>query len=365
LQLFNLQGPRSSENLDFGERSSDTLHRKEAIMAQDITAVRRVLKHAEQTLHSRPNVVATGIGYKLAQDVRTDELSIVCSVTRKLPSSGLSTAELVPATIEGVATDVVQTGRLHAFQSRTGRHRPAPGGVSIGHRDITAGTFGCLVKRAGETFILSNNHVLANSNDAEPGDPILQPGPADGGQTATDSIAVLEYFVPIRFTAPELPSECPTARTVIAALNAICLGIGSETRYRIVSLQTEDNFVDAAIARPMSPADVSDEILEIGVIRSAAEAQLGTAVRKSGRTTGLTSGEILQTDVTADVSYGGGRVARFADQLLAGPMSQGGDSGSAVLDEDDRLIGLLFAGSDTTTVINRIGHVFSALGVSV
>ena len=45
-------------------------------------------------------------------------------------------------------------------------------------------------------------------------------------------------------------------------------------------------------------------------------------------------------------------------------MSQGGDSGSAVLDDDDRLVGLLFAGSDSTTVINRIEHVFSALGIS-
>jgi hypothetical protein len=44
-------------------------------------------------------------------------------------------------------------------------------------------------------------------------------------------------------------------------------------------------------------------------------------------------------------------------------MSQGGDSGSAVVDAGTNLIGLLFAGSDTTTIINRIEHVFSALQV--
>jgi V8-like Glu-specific endopeptidase len=46
-------------------------------------------------------------------------------------------------------------------------------------------------------------------------------------------------------------------------------------------------------------------------------------------------------------------------------MSQGGDSGSAVLDEKNQLVGLLFAGSDTTTIINRIENVFSALGVTL
>ncbi len=88
-------------------------------------------------------------------------------------------------------------------------------------------------------------------------------------------------------------------------------------------------------------------------------------VTKSGRTTGLTTGEILQVDVTVDVQYGAGRTARFTDQLLAGPMSQGGDSGSAVLDAQHRLLGLLFAGSANSTIINRIEHVFAALQVSL
>ena len=88
-------------------------------------------------------------------------------------------------------------------------------------------------------------------------------------------------------------------------------------------------------------------------------------IQKSGRTTGLTTGEILQVDVTVNVQYGAGRIAQFTDQLLAGAMSQGGDSGSAVLDEQKRLTGLLFAGSDNTTIINRIENVFAALGVTL
>jgi hypothetical protein len=92
---------------------------------------------------------------------------------------------------------------------------------------------------------------------------------------------------------------------------------------------------------------------------------LGLALKKSGRTTGFTTGEIQQVDVTASVQYGPGQIARFTDQLLAGAMSQGGDSGSAVLNDDNRLVGLLFAGSENTTIVNRIEHVFSALGVTL
>ena len=137
------------------------------------------------------------------------------------------------------------------------------------------------------------------------------------------------------------------------------------TVYQIVNIKAWDNLVDAAIARPRDPADVTDQILDIGTIQGAAEASLGTTVKKSGRTTELTTGQILQVDVTADVQYGAGLTARFTDQLLAGPMSQGGDSGSAGLDNDNRLGGLLFAGSEHTAIINRIPNVFTGVGGSV
>lgn len=332
-------------------------------MPEDLAAARSILRTARHDLMARPNVLATGVGYKTIQGRPTPTLSIVCSVERKVSAAALSPAELVPPAVDGIPTDVVPTGRIRAFQPRTARHRPAPGGVSIGHRDITAGTLGCLVKRAGQVVILSNNHVLANSNAAERGDPILQPGPIDGGRFPADHIANLEDFVPITFVEP--PSECRFASGVIALLNAACWLIRSQTRYRIVSVQATDNLVDAAIARPLNAQDVSPEILEIGRIQGQAPGELGLAIKKSGRTTGLTTGEIQQVDVTVMVQYGAGRVARFTDQLLAGPMSQGGDSGSAVLDTNNRLVGLLFAGSDSTTIINRTEHVFSALGLSL
>jgi hypothetical protein len=330
----------------------------------DLTSTRDILKENRSRLHRLANVVATGIGYKVSQGQKISTLSIVCSVAKKLPVSELSTQDLVPKTVNGIPTDVVETGRIRALQSPTDRFRPAPGGVSIGHRDITAGTLGCLVKKNGQIMILSNNHVLANSNDAQPGDPILQPGPHDGGTFSNDHIADLHEFVPIVFLGPE-PDGCPIASKVASFLNRLAQAVGSDSRLQVVQIQAGENLVDAAIARPLNEQDVIGEIREIGTIQGLAEGELGMSIKKSGRTTELTSGEVLQTDVTVSVSYGTGLTASFTDQLMAGAMSQGGDSGSAVLDAGNHLIGLLFAGSDNSTIINRIQNVFSALGLTL
>jgi hypothetical protein len=265
--------------------------------------------------------------------------------------------------VDGIPTDVIQTGIFRALQDPTKRHRPAPGGVSIGHRDITAGTLGCLVKKNGQPVILSNNHVLANSNAAAIGDPILQPGPYDGGRFPDDHLAELQEFVPIQIIG--LPSDCQTATAVAGMLNWIAGLLGSSVRLQATEQQAGENLVDAAIARPLRAEDVSGDILQIGTIQGTAEGELGLAIKKSGRTTGLTTGEIQQVDVSVNVQYGEGKVALFVDQLMAGPMSQGGDSGSAVLDNENNLVGLLFAGSDTNTIMNRIQNVFSALNLTL
>jgi hypothetical protein len=327
-----------------------------------INLARTVKQEHIDLLLGKPNVVACGVGFKESEGVVTDEPCVVVGVTKKVPLAQLTAQAVVPKVLtQEVKTDVVEVGHIRAFQGPKDRLRPAPGGVSIGHHAITAGTLGCLVTKFNQTYILSNNHVLANSNDAEAGDAIFQPGPHDGGTTA-DQIGTLAEFVSIDFG--DAPPTCGLASGVETLLNAVARATGS--RHRIMAFQESPgtNLVDCALALPTSPDLVSKEILNIGVPKGAREATLGTAVQKSGRTTGHTTGQIIQIDVTVQVAYGT-RVATFTDQLMAGAMSAGGDSGSAVLDNEGYVVGLLFAGSETTTIINPIQAVLDALNVQI
>jgi hypothetical protein len=331
-------------------------------MNNEILKVREIRRTIGEPMLENPNVVAIGIGYKTVAGKITTTPSIIYSVKKKLPASTLSKKEIIPSAYEGIPSDIIETGIIRAY-SNIDRVRPAPGGVSIGHISITAGTLGCLVKKNNEVFILSNNHVLANSNDATLGDPILQPGQYDGGTFPADHIANLYQFVPISFVLDQ--GHCSVATVIANCLNALARLVNSKTKFKIVSTRAVYNLVDAAIAKPLNDSDVSNEILEIGTIQGSVSGELNMDVKKSGRTTGLTTGVITQIDVTTTVNYGDSRIGMFKDQLMAGPMSQPGDSGSAVLTNDNRLVGLLFAGSDTTTIICRIENVFAALGVTV
>ena len=58
-----------------------------------------------------------------------------------------------------------------------------------------------------------------------------------------------------------------------------------------------------------------------------------------------------------------GVVATFTDQFMAGPMSAGGDSGSAILTEDNHLVDLLYAGPEQVTLCNKIENVFKLLHI--
>jgi hypothetical protein len=258
-------------------------------------------------------------------------------------------------------TGVVQVGEVKAL-SNTDKLRPARPGGSIGHIDVSAGTFGCVCYRRLK-LILSNNHVLANSNNAGLEDAILQPGPFDGCGCMDDEIGRLHQFIPLRFMDED--STCKFSNATADGLNKVWSAASKKSRFKVIAhTNFEDsvfNEVDCALARPLNPDLISDDIIDIGPIEGVATGKLGMPVRKSGRTTGYTEGEIIQTDVTVKVQYGG-KVAMFTDQLMAGPMSAPGDSGSAVLN-GNHIVGLLFAGSDTTTIINRIENVQNALNV--
>jgi hypothetical protein len=255
----------------------------------------------------------------------------------------------IPNKLEEVPVEVVVTGKIYALKpgdkpiaSRINPAarfpRPVPTGVSTGHPDITAGTISCRVKdTSGNVYALSNNHIYADENRATIGDNVLQPGPYDGGRNPQDAIGTLSAFVPIKFDGT-------------------------------------NNTVDAAIALS-STANLGKATPSNGYgtpKRTTASAYAGMQVQKYGRTTALTQGRVYATNATVNVQYDQG-VARFVGQIIITPgnFSAGGDSGSLVVkndrkaSENNKPVGLLFAGSNTITVANPINAVLSAFGVSV
>ena len=309
-----------------------------------------------------PNVVGFGTGFKQIGGKKTDQLCLSVLVSKKLPEVALHPEDIIPSRISGVrVTDVVEVGVIRALKERTDRWRPAPPGVSIGHYAITAGTFGCVVRKNGERFILSNNHVLANQNNAQIGDEIYQPGSYDGG---TELIARLEDFVPIEFGGGVIP-PCPFANDVADVANFMAWLVGSNVRlkpYR--EAQQTANLVDAAIARPLSDNMIVDNILEIGAPTGASSVSLGESVKKSGRTTGLTDGSVTTVNATVQVGYSGA-TATFEEQIITTNMSDPGDSGSLLVNQSHEAVGLLFAGSDQVTIHSPFYHVMDLLGVTV
>jgi hypothetical protein len=212
--------------------------------------------------------------------------------------------------------------------------RPVPIGVSTGHPDITAGTISCRVVKGGAVYALSNNHVYADENKASRGDNVLQPGKYDGGVNPRDAIGTL------------------------AAYN------------KIVFSRQASNAIDAAIAlcttSTLGNSTPADGYGMPG--KTPVTAQVGLAVKKYGRTTGLTHGTISAINATVNVTYDSG-TARFVNQIVITPgsFSGGGDSGSLIVTDSDAdsPVGLLFAGSNTTTIANPIGPVLDYFGVTI
>jgi hypothetical protein len=331
--------------------------------AQLLNDARQVYRQVVQDFLDRKHVVACGLGLKFQNGHYTDQLSLVVSVKDKVPPSALSSGDMIPQTVNGLTTDVLETGPIRALMAEDpkARRRPAQPGISLGHRDITAGTFGLLVHRDSQPYILSNNHVLADSNGADPGDPIYQPGPADSG-TLNDKIATLADFQPLVFG--DKPPECEVAKTLAKILNFLARFSGSTHRLQAVKATAAENLMDAALALPDRPDLVTPEILGIGLPVGVGEPELGQEVQKMGRTTGLTQGMVVQIEAVVNVNYAG-RTARFVDQVFTTSMSKPGDSGSGILDMDRRAVGLLFAGSERVTIMTPIQRVLDHFGVEV
>jgi hypothetical protein len=243
----------------------------------------------------------------------------------------------IPANLQNIPVQTVVTGIIW-IQDTTARYRPSPIGVSVGHPNITAGTIGArVVDNSGNVFILSNNHVLANSNNANIGDNTLQPGAYDGGTAPADVIGTLYDYQEISFNS--------------------------------------NNEMDAAIAI-VADADLSGSTLPGGYGSPSGQvvnASVGQSVQKCGRTTECTVGTVEEINATVTVCFEGvifcTKSATFVNQITITPgdFSAGGDSGSLIVTNDgnNHAVGLLFAGSSTRTIANPIGVVLNRFGVTI
>jgi hypothetical protein len=228
------------------------------------------------------------------------------------------------------------------------RYRPLKLGTSIGHFQITAGTLGAVVrdKTDGAPLLLSNNHVLANENKAKIGDAVLQPAAFDGGTDPADCVATLAKVVKLK--------------------------------------KTGVNFVDCAAAAPVQGVE-ADALTIHGLGKLAGLGpdflDSGSTVTKLGRTTGLTRGRVRAFELD-NVAVGFGQENSrynllFNNQIeIEGegtdPFARGGDSGSLIVADDLRAVGLLFAVGDTggqngkgLTYASPIRAVLDALGVQL
>lgn len=336
-----------------------------------MSEILEILSDNRWRLMRKANVVGVGKGLKRVKGIRTEQPAITVLVKEKVTLSSLKSQDIIPQEIDGIPTDVFEVGELRLLSSvRTEKLRPAQPGVSIGHYKVTAGTFGAVVKdiATGQPLILSNNHVLANVSNgrdgrARIGDPILQPGSYDGGRSDSDVIGTLERFVPLVRDSKE--ADCQVANLIAGIMNEILSLLYPSYTLKFVKYLNAENTVDCAVAKPTSPDLIKTDILEIGRVNGVAECGEKTRVKKSGRTTGLTRGEVVATNAAVNVKLSDSENGVFVDQIVSTSISQGGDSGSLVLDENNAAVGLLFAGSDKATVFNRIQNVLKALKVEL
>ena len=256
------------------------------------------------------------------------------------------------------------TGKIHALKGGGGgtshttlQTPPIQLGTSGGNvNDIAngfccSGTLGSLVHIGVTQYILSNSHVFVgdvvaggNGRVSQIGDNINQPGLVD--------------------------NNCSAANTNIVA---------NVSSLSTVYPPTSTPNVDCAIAQVIAgEVQTNGSILEIGTLSATTVgASVGQAVKKSGRTTGLTRSTISGLNATVNVGYetecaGTSFTKTFTGQLLVrnrrSAFLNSGDSGSLMVEDvttNPRAVGLLFAGGGGIAVANPIGDVLSFLGASM
>jgi hypothetical protein len=307
-----------------------------------ITEIKRVKASVEKDLLQLDGVTGVGIGEKITDGKRTGENCIRVYVKKKEPKSKVSKEQMIPDNINGIPTDVVEREfELHPAAVKledlqlmvdAGTYDPLTGGISIGPCRaiggfIFVGTLGLVVEdnNTGDSMMLSNFHVMCVDNTWAVGDTMTQPGRPDGG-------------------------NCPAG--IVGTLTRASLG----------------GQVDCAVAT-ISNRNSNCRIVDIGNVNGTAAAVLGEQVRKRGRTTELTHGFVDDISLTVTVNYGPGignvtlanQIGIDVDAAQSTTFGNNGDSGSVVVNSNNEVVGLYFAGNIEVT--DAQGNVITPAGV--
>jgi hypothetical protein len=300
--------------------------------ASNPQAVQRVMKVQDantEALMKMPGVV--GVGTSLDDN---GQLCIrVMTNSENAPASQQPAARIAPA-FEGIPVVVEEVGPITAF-ALSKQYRPVPIGVSVGNaNECASGTIGCQVTKNGNTYILSNNHVLARENAAAIGERINQPGRYDARPQCaqTGQVATLSDFVPINF----------------GGTNTMDAAIAQYTAGTTYTCKTPSGYYGYPSSTIVQPA-------------------VGLAIKKCGRTSSQTTGTITTINLTVTVGYTRGNATYTGQFYTSSKFSKSGDSGSLVVtNTGNNPVGLLFAGNNAgNSVCSPIGPILQRFGVSI
>jgi hypothetical protein len=289
-------------------------------------------------VYSAPHYLSSSI---IPSNGAATTVTITAIAQANAAASGSATVTLVPP------QQAAQTGAIELGTSGGNIHASSTSGNTI---TCCGGTLGSLLKRNGSFFILSNNHVMADSDTASATDAIIQPALIDTGtctSTGTSTVANLTQWFNL---------ESNASNPVDAAISQIVSGkVDTSGKILLLGSTTDANGIPTA----GQPLQGSGKI-----------AGIGDAVAKSGRSSGLTCSTVEMVNAAFSVSYqkGCGTGTSFSVaytnqiSIVGGEFSTEGDSGSLIVEQADaNPVALLFAGSDTDTVANPIGDVLQAM----
>lgn len=222
---------------------------------KDFERIRAIKRAAQGRLLGIPGVHAVGIGSKIVGGKTTDEPAIMVFVVKKKPLSELPAKQAIPTEIEGVKTDVYESGvfRRHAEDETKYRNplmagsRIFVGGVSgpvtIRHPpdpDVFfpakglggIGTLGCFAKTGGASpkiIGITCQHVIASPTRAQhtdltvsfPSSGLTFGGSNKPGTLVFVSIAVSGPGLTVFYTTSQTDTPATIATAVAARITAL------------------------------------------------------------------------------------------------------------------------------------------------